>query len=134
MDVRVVLELSPPGMQDAGETRQVSPDKACLFGEAFDGLRGRCEQGRIGALVMRADEGSEGCGDGEGDEEVGAGKLLFKVAMEPLLSCMVLALRAVAVTAGVVDAVFPATALALRETVSVLSALALLDGAQGLAV
>lgn len=134
MDVRVVLELSAPGMQDAGETRQVSTDKACLFGEAFDGLRGRFEQGRIGELLMRADEGSEGFGDGEGDEKVRPGKLFVELFVEPVLSFMMLALGAVAIAAGVVDAVLPATAVALIETVSIMAALAVLNGTHGLVV
>ena len=97
--MRVVRELSAPGMQEAGATRQASTDKAGLFGEAFDGLRGRCEQGGIGALLRRADEGSEGFGDGEGHEEVGSGKLFVQMVLEPLLSFMMLALGTVAIAA-----------------------------------
>jgi hypothetical protein len=37
VDVGVVLELSSPGMQDAGETREVCPDEPFIFGEAFEG-------------------------------------------------------------------------------------------------
>ena len=47
---------------------------------------------------------------------------------------MLLTLRTVAVATGVIDAVLPPTALALREAVAIVSALALLDGADGLSV
>jgi hypothetical protein len=33
----MVLELSSPGMQDAGKARQVRTDKTLVFGEAFEG-------------------------------------------------------------------------------------------------
>jgi hypothetical protein len=68
--MRMILQLPAPGMEDAGTARQVSAEKELVCGEAFDGLRGRCEQGRIGELLMRADEGAEGFGDGEGEEEM----------------------------------------------------------------
>ena len=37
VDVGVVLELSAPGMQDPGETRELCPDKTLVFGKAFEG-------------------------------------------------------------------------------------------------
>ena len=81
MDVRVVLELSAPGMQDAGKTGQVGADKAPVFGEAFDGRCRRLEHGLVGDAPTRADEGSEGLRDGEGNEEVRYGKLFVQLVM-----------------------------------------------------
>lgn len=129
MDVGVILELSAPGVQDTSKTREVGADEARVFGEPFKGRRRRLEQGLIGATLMGADEGTQGFRDGEGDEKVRPRKLFVKVVLEPLLGLMVLTLRAVAIAAGVVDAVLSAAALALIEAVSVISTLALLDGA-----
>jgi transcriptional regulator of nitric oxide reductase len=47
---------------------------------------------------------------------------------------MLLTLGAVAIAAGMMDAVLPSTVLALREAVAVVAALAVLDGADDLAV
>ena len=47
---------------------------------------------------------------------------------------MLLALRTVAVATGMMDAVLPSTVLALIEAVPIMPALALLDGADDLAV
>jgi len=62
------------------------------------------------------------------------GKLFVQVVMKPLLGLMMLTLWTVAVAAGMLDPVLRATALALREAMAVMSALAILDGADDLAV
>ena len=61
------------------------------------------------------------------------GKLLLQSVVSPLLGGMMLTLRAVAIPAGMIDAVVFATAVALIEAMAVMSALALLDSADGLA-
>ena len=130
----MILELPAPGMENAGKAREVRTDKARVFGETFDGLRGCLEQGRIGRALMRADKGSEGFGDGEGEEKVRPGQLFVELLVKPVLRFMMLTLGAVAIAAGVVDAVLPATALAVIEAVSIMSALAVLNGPHGLVV
>ena len=65
--------------------------------------------------LMRADKGSEGLRDGEGEEEVRPGQLCVQVVREPLLGCMLLALGTVAVATGMMDAVVLPTAWALLE-------------------
>ena len=67
-------------------------------------------------------EGAQGRRDSEGEEEVRPGELFVQVRMEPLLGCMLLALWTVAVATGMMDAVVPPTAWALREAVAVVSA------------
>ena len=134
VDVGVVLELPAPGMQDAGEPREVGPDEALVCGEPFEGRGRGVKHGLVREALMRADEGSEGLRDGEGEEEVRPGQLFVQVVLEPLLGCMLLTLGTVAVATGMMDAVVPPTALALREAVAVMAALALLDGADDLAV
>lgn len=58
---------------------------------------------------------------------MGTWELFCKVALQPLLGCMMLALGTVSVATGMMDAVcFPA-AVALIEAVSIVSALAGLD-------
>ena len=58
VNMGMVLELSSPGMQDAGKARQVRTDKTLVFGEAFEGYRRGVEQGLVGEALMRADEGA----------------------------------------------------------------------------
>ena len=41
------------------------------------------EQGLVGAMLVRADEGSEWLRDGEGEQEVRPRELLVEVALEP---------------------------------------------------
>jgi len=54
--------------------------------------------------------------------------------LKPLRGCMMLALGTVPVATGMMDPVVLATALALREALSIVSALAVLDSADALAV
>ena len=128
VDVGVVLELPAPGMQDAGEPGEVGPDEALVGGQPFEGRGRRVKHGLVGEALMRADEGTEGLGDGEGEEEVRPRQLFVQVVLEPLLGFMLLTLGTVAVATGMIDAVVPPTAWALIEAVAILSALAMLDG------
>jgi hypothetical protein len=79
--------------------------------------------------LMRADEGSECCRNRKGEEEVRPGEWVVEVVLEPLLGLLLLTLGAVPVAAGVVAAGVVAAALALRETVAIVSTVAVLDGA-----
>jgi len=134
MDVRVVLELSAPGMQDTGKPRELCPDETLVFGEPFESLRRGGEQGVVREALMRAEEGSECLRHGEGKEAVRPGQLCVQVVLEPLLGCMLLTLGTVAVAPGMMDAVVPPTAWALREARAVMAALALLESADDLSV
>ena len=62
------------------------------------------------------------------------GMWFVQVVLEPLVGCMLLTLGTVAVATGMVDAVLSPTAGALIEAMAVRAALALLDGADDLAV
>ena len=134
MDVGVVLELSAPGMQDPGKTRESGPDEPLVFGEPFESRCRRLKQGLVREALLRADEGSQRLRDGEGEEDVRPGQLFVQVVLEPLLGFMLLTLGAVPVATGMIDAVVLATTLALIEAVAVVSTLALLDSADDLAV
>jgi len=58
VNVGVVLELPAPGMQDAGEPREVSADEPLVFGEVFEGSRRGVEQGLVGEALLRAEKGA----------------------------------------------------------------------------
>jgi hypothetical protein len=73
MDVRVVLELSSPGVQDTGKARQVRADEAFLLSEPFEGLRRGGEHGVVREALMGAKKRAQGFRDSEGEEEVGPG-------------------------------------------------------------
>ena len=63
-----------------------------------------------------------------------SGQLFVPVVLSPLLGCVMLTLRAVAIATGMIDTVVFATALALGEAVAVMPAAAVLDGADALGV
>jgi hypothetical protein len=81
MEVRVVLELPPPGVQDSSEPRQVGPDEALVLGQPLESRGRRLQQSLVREALMRADEGSERLRDGEGEEEVRPGQLLVQVVL-----------------------------------------------------
>ena len=81
-----------------------------------------------------ANEGAEHLRHGEGEEEVRPGQLLLQVVLEPLPGLMLLALGTVAVATRMLDAVLLPTAGARIEAVAIVSASALLDGADDRAV
>ena len=58
----------------------------------------------------------------------------MELGLEPLRGPAMLTLGTVAIAAGVVDTVLPVTALAVIEAVSIMSALAVWDGTDGLVV
>jgi len=61
-------------------------------------------------------------------------ELCVEMVLEPLLGCMLLALGTVPVATGMLDTVLFPTAPALRKAVAIVPALALVDGADALAV
>lgn len=134
VDMRVVLELPAPGMQDTGESREIGPDEAFIFGPPLEG-RCRClNQGLVSNALLRADKGTQGLRDSEGEKKGRPRELFVQVMLEPLLRFMLLALGTGPVATGTIDAVFFSTALALLEAVAVMAALAPLDGTDGLTV
>jgi len=80
---------------------------------------------------MGAAEGTEGCRDGEGEEEVRPWELLVELFVEPLPRLMVLTLWTMAIAAGMREAVGLSTALAGREAVAVGTGAACADGLHG---
>ena len=134
MDMRVILQVPAPGVEDAGEPRKVGPDEALVVGQPLEGRCRRLQQGVVREAVMRADEGAERLRDRKGEEEVRPRELFVEVVLKPLLRCMLLALGAVAVATRMLDAVLSLTVWALREAMAVRAAAAVLDGTDDLAV
>jgi hypothetical protein len=134
VEVGVGLQLPAPGMQDPGEPGEVCPDKARVCGQPLAGHGGRLEHGLGREALLRADKGTQGRRDGAGAEAVWSRELLVPVVREPLSSFLRVALRTVAMATGRLDAGWPPTGVARREAVAGRAALALLDGAEDLAV
>jgi hypothetical protein len=132
--VGVVLALPTPGMEDARAPWEIGADDTCVGGEPCAGERRGVEQGLVRGALARADAGAERLRDGAGEEDVRSRQLLVQVVLEPLVGLMLLALGTVAVAPGMVHAVLASPGGALREAVAVVSALAVLDGTEALAV
>ena len=77
----MVLELSAPGMEDAGKAGEGGADKALFLSEPFEGLGRGLEHGLVGEALMRADKRAQGLRDGERNEEVRSGKLFVQVVV-----------------------------------------------------
>jgi hypothetical protein len=134
VDVGVVLQWPAPGVQDAGDPREVGPDAALVGGEPLEGRCRGVQHGLGRKALVRAEKGTQGLRDGAGEEEVRSGQLCAQVVCEPLRGCMLLTLGAVAVATGMIDAVLPPTGLALIEAVAIMATLTMLDGAEDLSV
>jgi hypothetical protein len=134
VDMGVILQRSAPGVQDPGEPWEVGPHAALLGGEPCEGESRGVDHGVVREALRRADAGSERLRHGEGEEDVRPGKLFVQMLVEPLRGCMLLTLRTVAVATGMMDAVMSPAAWARREAMSIVSALAVLDGAEDRAV
>ena len=132
--VRVVWELSAPGMQAPGATREGCPDKTLICGAAFERESGGVAQGLGGEAWRRAATGAEGGRDGAGEEAVGTWELCVQGVRKPRRGCMLRALWTVAVATGRMDAVVFSTAWAVREAMSIVPAWALLESTDALAV
>ncbi len=97
--------MPAPGMQDAGDPRQVGPDAALVVGQPLEGRCRRLQQGVVREALLGAEAGSERLRDRQGEEAVRPRELLGQVALAPLGGLLRLALGPVAVATGMMDAV-----------------------------
>jgi hypothetical protein len=134
MKMRLGLELSAPGMQDTGTTREIGPEEPLGLGEPFKGFGRGFAHGLVREAWTRADDGTQGFRNGEGAEAMRPGKLFLQMVGEPLRGCRLRALGTVAGATGVIDAVCFPTAWALIEAMPIMAAAAVLAGADDLAV
>ena len=121
-------------MPNTGKPREFCPNQTLVCGEPCESLRRGGAQGVVREALMRADEGSERLRHGAGEEAVRPGQLFGQGVLEPVRGLMRLTLGTVAVATGMMDAVVPPTAWALREAMAVMAALALWEGADALSV
>lgn len=102
VDVRVVGEVAPPGVEDS-EDAEGRTDPARIVGQGLEGVRGLADQQVVHHTLVRTSHGTERGRYGEGGEEVAAGKQTLAQMREPTCRRLAVALRTVAVAAGVVD-------------------------------
>ena len=123
------LAWPPPGRQDPREPQEIGPDAALIFGELLKGPGRGLKQSLGCETLRRAEQGTQGLRDSEGQEPVRPRALLGPVGLEPLRGCMLRTLGAVAVATGMIDAMLARAGWTLLEAVAVGAALALLEGA-----
>jgi hypothetical protein len=134
VDRGVILPLPPPGVPAPGEPWEVCPAAPLVGGEPVEGARRGVDHGLGGEALMRAAAGSERLRNGAGHQDVRPRERCVEVVLEPLRGCMLLALGTGAVATGMVPAVWSPTGWALRQAVAVVSAVAVWDGPEDLAV
>ena len=106
VDVRMILELAAPGVQDAGKAGQIGTEQARIARQLLEGLGRGLKQGVITWAFMGAEKAPQRLGHGEGEQEVGHGQLMGLLVEDPLTGFMLLALRTVAIAAGAMDEMF----------------------------
>ena len=84
VDMRVIVELSAPGVKEAEKTWPIAADVVLINSQLFDGLGGGFEHGRIGQALVATHEAPERVWNGEGDHEVVSGKPPFDLFFKPL--------------------------------------------------
>lgn len=100
MNMRVVLEILPPGVQNAEETN-LGTEVLWVGGDLPQRLRGRLEQDVVDhGLVLEGDD-LDLRRHGEHHVEVGHVEQFRPTVLEPFSSCETLTLRATAITARV---------------------------------
>ena len=105
VDVGMVVHGAAPGVKNAGEARQVRAEEAGISGELLESRGRGLEEGVVAGALVAAHDGAKGLGQGEGEQEVRAGKLSIELGIEPEVGFVGLALGAVAVAAGAMDRV-----------------------------
>jgi hypothetical protein len=115
VDMGVILQGTPPGVEDAKESREITADILLIRGEFFDSLGGGLEEGRVSHPLVFANEGAQIFGDGKGEQEMMTGELAFDLFFQPLAGFMVLTRRAMAISTGAIDPMELATLFTLVE-------------------
>ena len=111
MNVRMILQLSSPGMEHA----QATDFCAEIFGAAGDVLQGTgafAQQQSVTELLVRTQPGAQPFGHREGDEVIGNGQELELLLLDPFGGVRVAALGTGPVITGVIDKMIPPAVLA----------------------
>jgi hypothetical protein len=125
--------LPAPRVQPPGKPWEGGPDDTLIGRQPLKGHGRGMEHGLGGGALVRADEGSQGLRESAGEEKVWPWQLCGQGVREPLLGCLRLPLGTVAVATGMIATVLSATVGALIEARAIRTALALLEGRDGLA-
>ena len=99
----MILQLSAPGVQNAGEPRQIATDVSGILGQFFNGLGGCLEQGLVSNPLMAAAKGPDLLRHCESEHEVPAGQTAAQLIFQPIPALMVLAPWTMTVATGPVD-------------------------------
>jgi hypothetical protein len=134
VDMGVVLESAPPGVEDPKATGHIGADMPVIASELLDRFGRGPEEGCVGQPLVAADEAAQWLRDGKGDHEMMTGKLTADPGFEPFSGLMVLTGGAVAIAAGAIDDVgMPAVLTCIASKPGILGA-AHEDGVHGFAV
>ena len=117
----MVGHLPAPGVEHGGEADACGAEEARVARQLLEGARGGAEERRIRESLMRAYEGPELLGQGEGQEEVGHVEAPSGLLGEPAVVLGGLALGTVAVATGTRRLVGAATTVAVPANVSELA-------------
>ena len=134
MDMGMILQGSSPGVQDTEEAGEIGTDVILIEGEFFDGVRGGLEQSGVSQALVLPDEVAQGFWDRKGNKEMVAGELALDLFLQPLLSLMVLASRAMAIATGAIELVRLGAAFALVKRNPAGLGTTVHDGIDGFAV
>jgi len=97
--MRVILQLPPPGVQNAEEATATGTEVAGVFCERFDGLGGGSEERTITHFLVGAKHATQGLGHGKRQHKMWPWKLPLDLAIQPCKRLGTLAGWAVAIAA-----------------------------------
>jgi len=115
MDMGVILQGSPPGVQDAEETREICADELLIGDQFLHRFGGSLEQGRVGCPLVLSNEAAQALRDGKGDQKMMTRELPFQLLFEPLLALLVLTGGTMTISTRAKDPMDFATRLALIQ-------------------
>ena len=105
MNMRMILHLPAPGMENAEEPGSITREVGRLLGERAHGLRCCLKERRVCEALMGAEEIPELGGNRTGNHEVGNGQEPVHTGIEPRNSLLTLTGGTVAVTTRSEDSI-----------------------------
>jgi hypothetical protein len=131
VNVGVVAEVAPPGMEDADEA-DLPADEARVLGQVLEGGGRSAEEEVVEGFLVAANDVPELAGQGEGEEKVWGREQEVLLLLQPPLGLVVLALGTMPVAAGVIEILDLVTHRAVIDVSPQGRRTAALDGAHGL--
>ncbi len=97
-----MIEQGPgPSMQD-GQHRQASADVMGIPGQLLQGGRRTVEQQTVEGLLLAVAQGTQSCGQREGQQIIGAGQESSPLLLQPTVGLFCVTLRTMPVAAGMI--------------------------------